>query len=93
MPGQDAKGATGGAERDIASLSFEEALTELEAIVKSLEGGRATLADAIADYERGTLLRRHCEQKLSEAEAKVQAVVEGRAGLALRDMEQDRGHA
>lgn len=74
-------------EGDIASLSFEEALTELESIVKSLEGGRATLAQAIAEYERGTALRRHCERKLSEAEAKVQAVVEGKAGLVLRDVE------
>ncbi|MCU0888863.1 MAG: exodeoxyribonuclease VII small subunit [Rubritepida sp.] len=84
-----AQRSTGPAEapaRDIASLSFEEALTELEGIVKSLEGGRATLAQAIAEYERGTALRRHCEQKLSEAEAKVQAVVEGKAGLGLRDV-------
>lgn len=77
----------GEGERDIASLSFEEALTELEAIVRSLEGGRATLAQAIAEYERGTALRRHCEQKLSEAEAKVQAVVEGKAGQVLRNVE------
>jgi exodeoxyribonuclease VII small subunit len=72
---------------DISDLSFEEALDELEAIVKSLEGGRATLAQAIADYERGAALRRHCEKKLAEAEAKVQAVVDGPEGLSLRDVE------
>ncbi len=72
---------------DISGLSFEEALDELESIVKSLEGGRATLAQAIADYERGAALRRHCEQKLAEAEAKVQAVVDGPGGLSLRDAE------
>lgn len=85
--GERDAGAGRARERDIASLSFEEALTELETIVKSLEGGRATLAQAIAEYERGTALRRHCEQKLSEAEAKVQAVVEGKAGLVLRNVE------
>lgn len=73
--------------REIAALSFEEALTELEGIVKVLESGRATLAEAIATYERGTALRRHCEDKLSEAEAKVQAVVEGRNGLTVRAVE------
>jgi len=71
----------------IAALSFEDALAQLEGIVKSLEGGRATLAEAIGEYERGVALRRHCEAKLAEAEAKVQAVVEGRAGPTLRDVE------
>jgi exodeoxyribonuclease VII small subunit len=72
---------------DVSGLSFEEALSQLEGIVKSLEGGRSTLAQAISEYERGTALRRHCEAKLAEAEAKVQAVVEGGAGLTLRDVE------
>ncbi|MCW8086418.1 exodeoxyribonuclease VII small subunit [Sabulicella glaciei] len=71
----------------LADLSFEEALSQLEAIVRSLEAGRSTLAEAIGEYERGAALRRHCEQKLAEAEAKVQAVVEGRSGLSLRDVE------
>lgn len=68
-------------------ISFEEALSQLEGIVKSLEGGRSTLAQAISEYERGTALRRYCEAKLAEAEAKVQAVVEGGLGLTLRDVE------
>ena len=72
---------------DVLGMSFEEALSQLDGIVKSLEGGRSTLAQAISEYERGTALRRHCEAKLAEAEAKVQAVVEGGAGLSLRDVE------
>ena len=72
---------------EVFDMSFEEALSQLEAIVKSLEGGRSTLAQAISEYERGTALRRHCEAKLAEAEAKVQAVVEGSAGLSLKDVE------
>ena len=76
---------------DLVASSFEDALAELEDIVKSLEGGKGTLAQAIADYERGAALRRHCEQKLAEAEAKVQAIVEGTGGPAggptLRDVE------
>jgi exodeoxyribonuclease VII small subunit len=55
--------------------------------VKSLEGGKGTLAQAIADYERGAALRRHCEAKLAEAEAKVQAIMEGPSGPTLRDVE------
>jgi exodeoxyribonuclease VII small subunit len=72
---------------DLVALSFEDALAELEDIVKSLEGGKGSLAQAIADYERGAALRLHCERKLAEAEAKVQAIVDGPAGPTLRDVE------
>ncbi len=70
----------------VASLSFEAALAELEGIVKDLEGGKGKLEEAVAAYERGAALRRHCEAKLADAEAKVQAIVEGAAGPSLRDM-------
>ena len=61
---------------NIAALSFEDALAELEKIVRGLEGGQQKLEEAITSYERGALLRRHCEAKLAEAEARVQAIVE-----------------
>ena len=77
--------ASGPAGSDVAGLSFEEALAELERIVKGLEGGQQRLEDAIGAYERGAALRRHCEAKLSEAEARVQAIVERADGsLALK---------
>lgn len=70
---------------DLAKLSFEDALAELERIVRGLEGGQQKLEDAISAYERGASLRRHCESKLAEAEARVQAIVERADGsLALR---------
>ena len=75
------------AQRELGGMSFEDALQELEEIVRSLEGGKGSLAQAIADYERGAALRQHCERKLAEAEAKVQAIVEGPGGPALRDVE------
>lgn len=59
---------------DIAALSFEDALAELERIVRQLEEGKARLDDAIRFYERGTLLKRHCELKLREAQAKVDRI-------------------
>ncbi|WP_029014581.1 exodeoxyribonuclease VII small subunit [Niveispirillum irakense] len=59
---------------DISALSFEDALAELERIVRQLEEGRAKLDDAIQFYERGTLLKRHCELKLREAQAKVDRI-------------------
>lgn len=64
-------------------------MAELEGIVRGLESGKGDLARAVADYERGAALRRHCEAKLTEAEARVQAIVEpGNLGkLSLRDVE------
>lgn len=59
---------------DIAALSFEEALAELEKIVRQMEDGKAKLEDAITAYERGILLKRHCEGKLREAQAKIEQI-------------------
>ena len=65
---------------NVASLSFEDALAELDQIVRGLEGGQQKLEDAIGAYERGAALRRHCETKLAEAEARVSAIVEHEDG-------------
>lgn len=59
---------------DIAKLSFEDAMAELEAIVKQLEGGKAKLEDAIGAYERGALLRSHCEAKLRAAQMRIEQI-------------------
>lgn len=88
--GRGQPGGEGGdvtTQRELGGMSFEDALQELEEIVRSLEGGKGSLAQAIADYERGAALRQHCERKLAEAEAKVQAIVEGPGGPTLRDVE------
>lgn len=60
---------------EIAALSFEDALAELDKIVRQLEEGRGKLDEAIAAYERGAALKRHCEAKLREAQAKVERIV------------------
>lgn len=59
---------------DIARMSFEEALAELEQIVAKLESGDVGLEDSIEIYSRGSLLRRHCEDKLKSAEAKIEKI-------------------
>ncbi len=59
----------------VQTMSFEDALAELERIVRGLEGGQLKLEDAITAYERGATLRSHCESKLTEAEARVQTIV------------------
>ena len=76
------------AKPDVSALSFEDALAELEQIVRGLENGQQKLADAIDAYERGAALRRHCEAKLTEAEARVAAIVQNADGsLSTRPLE------
>ncbi|MBK1665863.1 exodeoxyribonuclease VII small subunit [Rhodospirillum rubrum] len=65
---------------DIASLSFEQALTELESIVRKLEQGTIELDQAVGAYERGVALKRHCEAKLAEARMKVERISLGPDG-------------
>ncbi|MEL6577584.1 MAG: exodeoxyribonuclease VII small subunit [Pseudomonadota bacterium] len=65
---------------DIAAMSFEAALAELDSVVNRLEGGEVPLDQSIALYERGAALRARCEKLLEEAELKVQKIVEERDG-------------
>jgi exodeoxyribonuclease VII small subunit len=65
---------------EIASLSFEQALAELEQIVARLESGQAPLEDSIRLYERGAALKAHCEQRLEAARLRVEKIVMGAGG-------------
>lgn len=67
-------------QQPVAEMSFEEALAELEAIVRRLEEGAGRLDEAIAAYERGAALKQHCEARLLEAEMRVEKVVLGASG-------------
>lgn len=68
------------AAKAVEKMSFEEALAELESIVKKLEAGEAPLEESIAIYERGAALKAHCETKLKSAELKVEQIVQGGDG-------------
>ena len=77
---------------DVSTMSFEDALAELEQIVRGLEGGQQKLEDAISAYERGAVLRKHCEAKLAEAEARVAAIVRTNdGGITTRPMDEAGG--
>lgn len=66
--------------QDIDSLTFEQALSELERIVGQLESGQAALEESIALYERGARLKAHCEARLEQARLKVEKIVVGPGG-------------
>lgn len=69
---------------DVQSLSFEEALAELERIVAELESGQAPLERSIAMYERGAALKRQCEARLKAAQMRVEKILVGPAGESVR---------
>lgn len=60
--------------------NFEEAIRELEAIVKKLEGGNQDLEASINDYVRGTELKTFCEEKLKSARMKVEQIMKAADG-------------
>lgn len=61
----------------LENISFEDALKELETIVRRLEEGKTSLDEAIKAYERGASLRLHCEKKLKDARLRVEQIVVG----------------
>ncbi|BDU60463.1 exodeoxyribonuclease 7 small subunit [Candidatus Rickettsia kotlanii] len=56
------------------NISFEEALKELEEIVKKIDNGQESLETAVNSFERGILLKNHCEKKLKEARLKIEKI-------------------
>ena len=75
---------------ELSEMSFEDALEELEAIVRALEGGKGKLEEAISAYERGAQLKAHCEKKLKEAQSKVEKISldgDGEAVVMSADLE------
>lgn len=60
---------------EIKKMSFEEAIKELEDIVKRLEDGKGNLDEAIDMYERGIGLKQHCEKRLKEAQMRIEKIM------------------
>lgn len=69
-------------DQPVSEMSFEAALAELEKVVGQLESGQVPLEDSIKLYERGELLKKHCDAKLKAAEEKVAQITTGPDGQA-----------
>ena len=75
---------------EIRKMSFEQALEELKEIVERLEKGQGELDQAIEAYQRGALLKQHCEAKLRDAEQKIAKIslgADGSVGAEDLDLE------
>ncbi len=68
------------AKSSIDDLSFEQAMAELESIVRGLESGDIELEASIEAYERGAALKKHCEKKLAGAKARIEKITVGSNG-------------
>ncbi len=77
---------------DQTGPTFEEALSELEAIVKQMEEGDLSLDEALAKFERGVALSRVCSKRLEQAEKRIDMVLcsaEGEPVLKPADITED----
>lgn len=71
------------------NLTFEQAMGELESIVKKLEDGRLSIEESIQAYERGTMLKKICEKKLQDIKLRVEKITfseDGQEGLQSLDI-------
>ncbi|MCB1405809.1 MAG: exodeoxyribonuclease VII small subunit [Rhodobacteraceae bacterium] len=60
--------------KPVAEMSFEEALKELEQVVREMESGTVELEKSIDIYDRGAQLKKHCEAKLAQAQARIEQI-------------------
>lgn len=59
-----------------APASFEQAMTELEGLVQSIEGGALPLEQSLAAYRRGAELVAYCRKALADVQQQVK-ILEG----------------
>jgi exodeoxyribonuclease VII small subunit len=63
--------------------TFEEALSQLEAVVARLEGGDLALEDALHTFEDGVRLARQCAARLEDAERRVRLLTKAPDGTEV----------
>jgi exodeoxyribonuclease VII small subunit len=73
-------------ENNTVNASFEQAMAELEEIVKKLEKGELTLEDSINCFQRGVELTKYCSKKLDEAERSITMLIEGEQGIIEKEL-------
>ena len=69
----------------LEKMTFEDALDELENIVNALDKGDVSLDEAIAAYDRGSVLKDHCEKQLNQAKMKVETIQSGENEKLISD--------
>ncbi len=75
--------------KKVAAPSFEESLSELEALVENMETGELSLEDSLSAFERGIALTRSCQQALQAAEQKVEILTAKTADAPTEPFDDD----
>lgn len=74
--------------KSIEKMTFEQSLSELEEIVKTMDQGEDTLDDTINNFERAVALKKHCAKILSDAKIKIDKISQDDKGKTiLTDLE------
>lgn len=60
-----------------APVDYESALSELEALVQSMENGQLPLDQMLESYRRGALLLAFCRERLQAVEDQVKVLEDG----------------
>jgi exodeoxyribonuclease VII small subunit len=71
--------------------TFEQALSELEALVERMEAGELPLEESLKQFERGVELTRLCQKSLADAEQKVKIVLEKDGKQILQPFDENDG--
>ena len=70
------------------TLSFEQALAELEHLVATMEQGELSLEESLKSFERGVELTRTCQQALKEAEQKIEILTQKSSDAELEPFDE-----
>ena len=70
-------------------MTFEQAMTRLEEIVRMLEAGELPLDETVRLYEEGQRLRLYCEQYLADAEQRITAIRQANDGSVITELRND----
>jgi exodeoxyribonuclease VII small subunit len=77
------------AKKKSETLSFEDALGELESLVETMEKGELSLEESLKSFERGVELTRTCQKALKEAEQKVEILTANTPDAELEPFDSD----
>jgi len=75
---------------DLENVDFEEAYSQLEALVERMERGDQSLESSLNDFERGVALMKHCHHVLKNAEQKVEILVKDNEGMFSTEALEDK---
>ena len=75
-------------ENPYASLTFEQAMAQLEQIAAQLDAGDLSLEDTVACYEKGVALHKRCAQLLQDAKNRVSVLMNEQGEWKEKDWEE-----